>query len=316
MTNIMRLKNRIKYYLMPKIERERIALLRDSLSGVVQNVQDNIPESSLFWENFKKQLTDFCLRNDPRNFLWADFIRLYFFVDGADYISKELQFIEANKAKWELKYREALTIDCSLPSSQSKFFKDTNDNTIHHLYHITKYESFSNNNIDELEVIVEFGGGYGNMCRLVKKLGFKGIYIIYDGKELNFLQRFYLSYNNINAVILEQKDHVLQPDNVYLVNDMNLFSKLNLKTQKGLLLATWSLSEVSMNTREMFLSTPLISSFSEFLLAYQATFFENDNESFFVKWFSAKNNINWISEPIPHIPNIPSKYIFSTKTNK
>ena len=41
-------------------------------------------------------------------------------------------------------------------------------------------------------VIVEFGGGYGSMCRLLHKLGFSGQYFIYDLPEFVALQRYFL----------------------------------------------------------------------------------------------------------------------------
>jgi hypothetical protein len=42
-------------------------------------------------------------------------------------------------------------------------------------------------------VIVEFGGGYGEMASLIHHLGFHGLYVIIDYPEFLLLQEYYLS---------------------------------------------------------------------------------------------------------------------------
>ena len=49
------------------------------------------------------------------------------------------------------------------------------------------------------DVIVEFGGGYGSMCRLVRKLGFKGRYVIFDLRPILALQKYYLGLHGVEA---------------------------------------------------------------------------------------------------------------------
>jgi hypothetical protein len=46
--------------------------------------------------------------------------------------------------------------------------------------------------VKDHEVIVEFGGGYGSMCRLIYQAGYMGSYIIYDFAHLNLIQDYYL----------------------------------------------------------------------------------------------------------------------------
>ena len=48
--------------------------------------------------------------------------------------------------------------------------------------------------------VVEFGGGYGNFCRLAYSSGYAGKYVIIDFPEMHILQKHYLSYAIPNDV--------------------------------------------------------------------------------------------------------------------
>ena len=41
----------------------------------------------------------------------------------------------------------------------------TSHNSIHHLYHLTKFLKITKSNLDEISTVVEWGGGYGNFKR-------------------------------------------------------------------------------------------------------------------------------------------------------
>lgn len=66
-------------------------------------------------------------------------------------------------------------------------------NLIHQAYHIQQWEQTTGKRINQLDTIVEFGGGYGAMALLCHRLGFDGKYIIYDLPEFSLLQEYYLS---------------------------------------------------------------------------------------------------------------------------
>lgn len=74
-------------------------------------------------------------------------------------------------------------------------FKVSNQsmNLIHQAYHIHLWEQTTGQRINQLDTIVEFGGGYGAMALLCYRLGFDGKYIIYDLPEFSLLQEYYLS---------------------------------------------------------------------------------------------------------------------------
>lgn len=60
-------------------------------------------------------------------------------------------------------------------------------------------------NIRELKSVYEFGGGFGSMALLLKRLGFKGQYIIQDLPELSQLQRYFLDKEKVYNVTLTDK---------------------------------------------------------------------------------------------------------------
>lgn len=66
-------------------------------------------------------------------------------------------------------------------------------NLIHQAYHLWQWADKTGQQVEDLSHIVEFGGGYGAMALLCKRLGFKGQYTIIDLPEFSLLQQFYLS---------------------------------------------------------------------------------------------------------------------------
>jgi hypothetical protein len=53
--------------------------------------------------------------------------------------------------------------------------------------------------LHDADCIVEFGGGFGSMCRLIGALGFRGRYVIFDLPPVLALQRYYLGLHGIEA---------------------------------------------------------------------------------------------------------------------
>jgi hypothetical protein len=51
----------------------------------------------------------------------------------------------------------------------------------------------------DTDCIIEFGGGFGSMCRLVHALGFRGQHIIFDLPPVWALQRYYLRLHGIEV---------------------------------------------------------------------------------------------------------------------
>ncbi len=137
-------------------------------------------------------------------------------------------------------------------------------NLIHQAYHLAQWESATGKRIEQLDTIVEFGGGYGAMALLCKRMGFDGKYVIYDLPEFSLLQEYYLSqFGMLDKVEWNPKD---KP------KDIDLF------------MALYSLSEVEPSERSGFIQ-PYAKSF---LCLYSGQW---------EQW----NNVDWFKNVLPKI---------------
>jgi len=161
-------------------------------------------------------------------------------------------------------------------------YKDTDDfsgNSIHHAYHIYQYELRAGRSIADFDVIVEFGGGFGETCRMVHELGFTGQYYIFDFPEFAVLQEYYLDTH---------------------LDDYKCVWNADMETvaECDLLIAEWSLSEAPEHERKPFLDIKS----KNYLMAYGFDFFGQDNNDFF-DTFKEKKDIKWDNFPIAHQDN-------------
>jgi len=78
------------------------------------------------------------------------------------------------------------------------FFEKTTANTIHHLYHIFRFE-MNQFQIGNSKIFLEYGGGYGNFARLINSISSYLVYIIYDLPVFSHLQQYYLSSIGFNT---------------------------------------------------------------------------------------------------------------------
>jgi hypothetical protein len=75
----------------------------------------------------------------------------------------------------------------------------TNAMAIAHALHLFRFHSRLGSYLHDADCIVEFGGGFGSMCRLIGALGFRGRYVIFDLPPVLALQRYYLGLHGIEA---------------------------------------------------------------------------------------------------------------------
>ena len=118
------------------------------------------------------------------------------------------------------------------------------------------------------DCIVEFGGGYGSMCRL----GFAGRYVIFDIPPVLALQRYYLGLHGIAAAYAAEAPTVL----CHRLADAARFMR-----PQAALMSTWALSEMPLGLRgaiEPFLDDERAVAA---LFAYQHHFEKVDNAAWF-----------------------------------
>jgi len=151
-------------------------------------------------------------------------------------------------------------------------------------------------NVSDYDLVIEIGGGYGSMCRLVWNLGFRGKYAIYDLPVFSVLQRLYLSETGRSVEIgspLEWKEVFTTHEfgALHEAIDRSLF-------RKSIVIATWSLSESPDATRER-VERMISDTRSDVLIAYQERFAEMDNIAYFDRFRCELPSHSWQSHPIP-----------------
>jgi len=155
----------------------------------------------------------------------------------------------------------------------------TSGNSIHHLYHFTKFSKATGTSLTELDSVVEFGGGYGNAAKIFRKINTAATYTIVDIPVFSYIQYVYLST-------------VCGPENVVLFDETKTITtgKINIVplhknymkevcvalSTPDLFISTWALSETNEATQAMVKKLNYFNS-KHLLLAYQKA---NENFSF------------------------------------
>jgi hypothetical protein len=293
------------YYIeknLPLISAQECKALKDLRSVASQTPVSETKNCTLAegeWFENMNQLQRLILTADPRKFLQWDVVKRTMFINFASYSLTELRSLKS-LTDWNFRWRKAIKeapTGCPLPFV---FYPSSSANLIHHAYHLSVFEQITGVKIHSLDCIMEFGGGYGSMCRIIHKLGFRGKYIIFDLPLFSALQKYFLS--SIGLTILTPEQFLSSDSGVLCISDLAELTKViaseNPK-QESLFIATWSISEAPIKIRESI--HPLVSNFKSSLIAYQHKFGEVDNINYFDSWQSASQADKWVDFPIKHI---------------
>lgn len=293
---------------MSKVEAQLIDELRQNIRQLPPLSSENSKtDAESLWTQNRIDIRDKILRDDPRRFLNWEVIRNTMFVGNAAYVEREFESLRRSE-QWQSHWKDAICdSNVGLPL-RFPGYAASSGNLIHHAYHLSQFGDRTIESIKTFKTIVEFGGGYGSTCRLVRRLGFKGSYFIFDLPELSALQRFYLKMNGIE--VADTCHDATEPDSVVCLSSQDDLAAA-LQAQKiDLFLANWSLSETPLCLRDQFL--PIVSTAQNFLIGYQDSFGEVDNRQFFAGWTSRQANVAWREIQIEHLP--ANNYLIGTRT--
>jgi len=177
-------------------------------------------------------------------------------------------------------------------------------NLVHQLYHLHRWQEVTGKKVKDLDEIVEFGGGYGAMCLVARRLGFDGRYIIFDLPEFTLLQRFFLS--NVNWWNIEVIPKVHDKPTEFYDNIDDLWNNIY---EPDLLIACYSLSETPLDFRQIFLDNMTV---DNYLFLFSNRFADYDNLTFFRRFADKRDDLKWTFEKIEHLPP-ESWYAFGNK---
>lgn len=140
-------------------------------------------------------------------------------------------------------------------------------------HHLLTYESMSGKSINSYDQIVEFGAGIGETARMIRDLGFRGEYYIYDLPEVSRISSYYLDG---------------------WVKSVDHYKQIPI-TGKTLFIGTWSLSEVPFEYRN-----EIAAHFKgqDFLIIFQNSVFEYSNQPYFLFTFPYVSNTFYRLQPI------------------
>ena len=228
--------------------------------------------------NFTIQLFDLIKKKKLNNFLNYYFIQKIFFVHNRLYIIFQLLSLRLSK-RWNLWKR--LLVENSVGKPLRFFiYPFSSGNRIRQVYHIKKFTDWTSIDISKIDLVFEFGGGYGCMASIFQKLSKKIKYIIYDTREVLLLQYYYLKLNNCDVSFVSPNKHIFLINNLFKLK--NIFSQK--KYKKKLLIMNWSFSEIPIYERVKI--EYLIYKFDYIIISFQDKF-ENINN---IKYFNELKN--------------------------
>ena len=215
------------------------------------------------WKEINIELEKEFLPDFPISFLRNKNINETMFVD-ANWISDEIAFLESRITKKMLKeiLKEDYLGDPIL--HYPKYL--TSHNSIHQLYHLLRFSEKSD--IFKIKNIVEWGGGYGCMAKIFRRLSSDEMtYTIVDTPLFSCIQWLYLTITLGEECI----NIITSPKQKINMNKINLLPLCFLEKhtiQTDLFIALWSLSESSKYSQDYVASCNFFNS-KYFLIAYQ-----------------------------------------------
>ena len=253
------------------------------------------------WLDNMNRLRELVLNQDPREFLRWDVIAQTMFVDDARYLATELSYLK-HLSDWKTRWKPAIRESTVGRPAPYPYYPRSSGNLIHHAYHLAQFEEKTRAEIQHVDFVFEFGGGYGSMCRLIHNLGFRGKYILFDLPHFSLLQKYFLQSIGLK-VHPSGWEFLNDKDGVKCVSDIaQLASSLaGVDCSRSMFIGTWSISEAPLVVREQIM--PLLTGFKSFLVAYQDKFEEIDNSIFFDNWKKDIRGVLWHNWPIAHAPS-------------
>lgn len=259
-------------------------------------------EANNEWIKIANRVMQLICVKDPNLFLRWQPIRDTMNATNSKFVIQELNYLTKHRL-WKSIFKTM--VQETWVGGQIPFilYPISSGNTIHLTYVISNFWDKTNKNFYDLDYIFEYGGGYGNLCRLIHKAGFNGKYVIFDMPVFSKLQKFYLKSSGLP--VYNQTEILGKRKGIICVNSIDILKiilseTMQPKLNKNLFIATWSLSESPISYRDAI--KQFLPSFGFFLIGYQDKFGEMDNIKYFAELKKKTNNIIWHDYPLKQLP--------------
>lgn len=183
------------------------------------------------WQSYLDQLKDINLNN----FLQNPIIKKTMYPLHVEWVKPRLEYLENRVEQKELKRLLKIPVVFGAKITNDKY--QTDDNTISHLYHIKFWEEKTGNRIQEIKSVMEWGGGYGNLCRIIRMMNPDCEYTIFDFEQICNIQFLYISNTIPIKKTRDNKDLSIK----LIFIDSNYFDAIQFKGD--LFISTWALNE-------------------------------------------------------------------------
>ena len=143
------------------------------------------------WMRRSDSMVDDVLHSGDLQLFLHDSLRYAMIVeDSGKFMNRQLDYLMSRLPTHMLRWLLREPRIQGIPVNSERF--ECSHNNIHHLHHITLFEDYLNTSISNLNCIAEFGGGYGNMARLVRMMVPDVTYLIIDLPIFLLIQYAYL----------------------------------------------------------------------------------------------------------------------------
>jgi len=218
------------------------------------------------WENFTNNVRHMMETRDLSTFMTWD-ILINTMIAGVDDV--EIEYLK-NSNNWDF-WVENLE-ETKLKPNHHPIYQFSSTNNLHHAYSLQILMDKLGKDLTYFDFVTEFGGGYGNMGRLFKKINNNVKYNIYDIPEFSKLQNYYLKENGIEDIqLLNNNDSIVEVP------------------KKSIFLGLWSISETPNLNRKHYINNLKMFQHDVIFLAMGDTFYN-------------ENNMEWLNNEI--IPNL------------
>lgn len=221
------------------------------------------------WKNMSDATASYFASGFSDDFLKNDVIKnTMFFTKGGN--MQKLQLLQLKK-QFGKKLSNIITEHPAGRPHITSLRYLTSHNTIHHASHMANFAKHASQDIFKKNRILEWGGGYGNFARILKRQRPDMTYTIIDLPVFSFIQATYLSTvfgkDSIN-LITSPNDHVISGKiNIIPLNEA-LLGKIDLGPI-DVFVSTWALSE-STDYAQAFVERTNFFNAESILIAHQA----------------------------------------------
>lgn len=222
-----------------------------TFSDVHESIQEQGNEFiTSLWSEYNHDLGCQLLPRPPFSFLRNSLIAMTMFANArGNWLKTELSFLENIYTQTRLK--DLLIEDYAGKPRLANLKYLTSHNTIHHLYHYTRFIDFSTPRAESIRTVVEWGGGYGNLAKLILRVIHRPVtYIIIDTSLFCCLQWIYLTTilgAELVNIITNPDDCAIEKHKINLL-PLGLMDCYDFSAD--LFVSTWALSESSRHAQD------------------------------------------------------------------